>query len=144
MSRRQARISTTMLRFRDAMEHQTPIPRLPLIKALNAATNLFTDYWDFIHSGYFCNASSSPLLLRGASDTARIPCRNFTPKRHRQLRMKNLSKVPTCTWRLERDSNPRPFGRMTQNLPMSRHAPQMGMLIIYITGCWSVLYEILA
>ena len=28
----------------------------------------------FIHSGYFCSASSSPLLLRGAPDTARILC----------------------------------------------------------------------
>jgi len=39
----------------------------------------------FIHSDYFYSASSSPLLLRAASDTARILCRNFTPKRHRQL-----------------------------------------------------------
>src|SRR6218665_1270195 len=46
----------------------------------------------FIHSGYFYSASSSPLPLRGAPDTARILCRSFTPK------------VPT--WRLERDSNP--------------------------------------
>src|SRR6218665_346288 len=29
--------------------------------------------------------SSSPLLLVGAPDTARLLCRNFTPKRHRQL-----------------------------------------------------------
>jgi len=45
----------------------------------------------FIHSGYFYSASSSPLLLRGAPDTARILCRSFTPKRHRQLRVKDLS-----------------------------------------------------
>ena len=38
-----------------------------------------------IHSGYFYSASSSPLLLRGAPCAARILCRNFTPKRHRQL-----------------------------------------------------------
>ena len=38
-----------------------------------------------IHSGYLFSASSSPLLLRGAPDTARILCRSFTPKRHRQL-----------------------------------------------------------
>ena len=37
--------------------------------------------------------SSSPLLLRGAPDTARILCRNFTPKHHRQLGVKNLPKV---------------------------------------------------
>ena len=48
----------------------------------------------FIHSDYFYSASSSPLLLRGAPDTARILCRSFTPKRHRQLRAKNLPKVP--------------------------------------------------
>src|SRR6218665_1278183 len=31
----------------------------------------------FIHSGYFNSISSSPLLLRGAPDTARIPCWEF-------------------------------------------------------------------
>src|SRR6218665_2395564 len=31
-------------------------------------------------------------------------------------------KVPT--WRLERESNPRPFGREATNLSMSHHAPQ--------------------
>src|SRR6218665_363671 len=51
-------------------------------------------------------ASSSPLLLRGAPDPARILCQSFTTKRHRQLQVKDLLKVPT--WRLERDSNPRP------------------------------------
>ena len=79
---------------------------------------------------------SSPLLLRGVPNTARILCRSFTPvnqlsaceytgsrdfafvgaleiyleffmKRHRQLWAKNLPKVPT--WRLEQESNPRPF-----------------------------------
>src|SRR6218665_413763 len=75
----------------------------------------------FIHSGYFYIASSSPLLLRGAPDTAQILCRSFTPKRHRQLRVKDLPKVPT--WRPERDSNPRHFGRKAKNLPLSHHAP---------------------
>src|SRR6218665_3181718 len=37
----------------------------------------------FSHSGYFYSASSSPLLLRGVPDTARILCRSFTPKHHR-------------------------------------------------------------
>jgi len=32
----------------------------------------------FMHSGYFCSASSSPLPLRGAPDAAWILCRNFT------------------------------------------------------------------
>src|SRR6218665_935340 len=39
----------------------------------------------FIHSGHFYSASSSPLLLRSAPDTARIMCRIFTPKRHRKM-----------------------------------------------------------
>src|SRR6218665_2282167 len=43
--------------------------------------------------------------------------RSFTPKRHKKLRVKDLPKVPA--WRLERDSNPRPFGRKATNLPMS-------------------------
>src|SRR6218665_1458264 len=73
-----------------------------------------------IHSGYFYSASSSPLLLRGAPDTARILYLSFTPKRYRQLRVKDLSKV--LTWRLDWDSTPRPFGRKVSNLPMSRRA----------------------
>jgi len=72
--------------------------------------------------GYIYSAYSSPLLLKGAPDTMRILCRSFTPKRHRQLRMKDLPKVPM--WRLERDSNLRPFGRKASNLPTSHHAPQ--------------------
>src|SRR6218665_1520379 len=43
----------------------------------------------FIHSDYFYSASSNLLLLRGAPETARIMCRNFTPKSHRQLRGKD-------------------------------------------------------
>jgi len=70
----------------------------------------------FIHSSYFCSTSASPLLLRGAADTARITvivsvivilCQSFTLKRHRQLRVKDLPKVPT--WQPERDSKPWPF-----------------------------------
>ena len=49
--------------------------------------------------------SSSPLLLRSAPYTARILCRNSTSKRHRQLWVKDLPKVPT--WWLERKSNSR-------------------------------------
>ena len=56
------------------------------------------DLWSFdhIHSGYFHSASSSPLLLRGALDTAWILCWSFMPKRHRQLQVKDLPKVPMC------------------------------------------------
>src|SRR6218665_885601 len=60
----------------------------------------------FIHSDHFYSTSSSPLPLRNAPDAARILCRSFTLKRHRELQVKDWSKVPK--WWLERDSNPRP------------------------------------
>ena len=73
----------------------------------------------FILSGYFYSASSSPLPLRSAPDTARILCRNFTPKRHRQLWVKDLPKVPTwARVELEWESNPRSFGRKASTLPL--------------------------
>ena len=74
----------------------------------------------FIHSGYFYSVSSSPLLFRGAPD---ILFRSFTPKRGRKLQVKDLAKVPTRL--LERDSNPRLFGRKSMNLQMSHHAPHV-------------------
>ena len=64
---------------------------------------------------YFFQAISiAPLqlLLRGAPNTARILCRSFTTERHRKLWVKLLPKVPT--WRLKRNSNARPFGRIHQ------------------------------
>ena len=69
----------------------------------------------FIYSGYFYSVFSSPLLLRGAPDTAWILCQNFTPKRHRQLWAKGLPTVPTRC--LERKSNPWPFGRKAPPRP---------------------------
>src|SRR6218665_2666696 len=84
--------------------------------------------FSFIHSGYFYSASASPVLLRGTPDTARILCRSFTSKRHRQLRVRDLPKV--YTWWLKRDLNPRPFGRKAANLPMSHHAPQFIHLFV--------------
>ena len=81
----------------------------------------------FIHSGYFYSASSSTLILRGAPGTARILCRSFTPKHHRQLRVKDLPKVPT--WRLEWNSNTRPFGQKETNLPMSHQTPHIPYFI---------------
>src|SRR6218665_3409215 len=75
----------------------------------------------FMHSGYFYSAPSSLLLLSGAPSTTRILCWSFTPKHNRQLRVTDLPKAPTC--RLERDSNPRPFGRKAPNLPMSHGQP---------------------
>jgi len=87
-----------------------------------------------IHS--FIHSTSSPLLLRGAPDTARIQRRSFTPKRHRKLWVKDLPKVPT--WRLERNSNPWPFGRKASNLRMSHHVPHLyvpRMVEISIRSC---------
>src|SRR6218665_890518 len=57
----------------------------------------------------------------GFIHSARILCWSFTPKRHRQLRMKYLPKVHTL-W-LEGDSNSRPFRQKVVNLPMSHHTP---------------------
>ena len=62
----------------------------------------------FIHSGHFYSAPSSPLLLRGAPDYSTDTVSEFHPEAHRQLQVKDLPKVPT--WRLERESNPRPSG----------------------------------
>src|SRR6218665_1161512 len=44
--------------------------------------------------------------------------------------MKNLPKVPT--WRLERESNPRPFGRKETNLLISHNAPQHIMFLLFL------------
>src|SRR6218665_1978595 len=52
-----------------------------------------------LYSGYVCSASSSQLLLRGVPDAVAVGlglrmCRSLTPKPHRQLRVRNLPKVP--------------------------------------------------
>src|SRR6218665_3565374 len=64
--------------------------------------------YSFIHSGHFYSAPSSPLLLRGAPDYSTDTVLEFHADAHRQLQVKDLPKVPT--WRLERESNPRPSG----------------------------------
>ena len=48
------------------------------------------------------------------------------PKRHRQLRVKDLPKVPTQ--RLEWDTNLRPSGDKAPNVPLRHHAPQYDSL----------------
>ena len=94
-----------------------------IIKINNTSNNSFThSFRQFYRDHSSVTRPSSSLILRGAPDTARILCRSFTPKRHRQLWVNDLLKVPT--WRREQDSNPRPFGRKASNLPMSHHAPQ--------------------
>ena len=79
--------------------------------------------WAFIHSGHFYSASSSATTQKRSRHNTDILCRSFTPKRHRQLRVKNLPKVNT--WRLERDSNPQPSGQKASTLPMRHHVPQL-------------------
>ena len=73
----------------------------------------------FIHSGYFNSAPSSPLLLRGAPDYNTDTVSEFHAKAHRQLQVKDLPKVRT--WRLERESNPRPSGWKSSTQPMRHH-----------------------
>src|SRR6218665_739010 len=56
-----------------------------IVQSKRFAQSRYTLTASFIHSGYFYSTSSSPLLLRGAPDTALILCRSFTPKHHKQL-----------------------------------------------------------
>src|SRR6218665_4198193 len=51
------------------------------------------------------------------------------PKRYRQLQVKDFPEVPT--WRLERDSNPRPSGRTASSQPMRHH-----VLSYYSISAW--------
>src|SRR6218665_2955501 len=93
----------------------------------------------FIHSGHVYSASSSQLLLRSTPDTAQILCRSFKPNRHRQLRVKDLPKVPT--WQIERDSNPRPSGRKGITLPMYHHIPSSSLLSISVSMTFSSMSQ---
>ena len=74
----------------------------------------------FIHSGHFYSAAQVHYYSE-TLPTQNGYCAGVSRKGHRQLRVKDLPKVPT--WRLERDSNPRPFGRKASNLPMRHNAP---------------------
>src|SRR6218665_1415985 len=62
----------------------------------------------FIQSGHFYSAPSTPLPLRGAPDYSTDTVSEFHAEAHRQLKVKDLPKVPT--WRPERESNARPSG----------------------------------
>jgi len=83
-----------------------------------------------INSGYFYDASSSPLPLGGAPDY-RIDTMSELTRR---------SVTGSCEWRtcsrsLELDSNlHRPSGRKAPNLPLSHRAP-----LEYIEGLWEIL-----
>ena len=72
----------------------------------------------FIH---FYSASRSMSLSEALPATAIDTVGVYMPKLYRQLHVKDLPKV--LTWRLERDSNPRPSSRKASILPMCHHAP---------------------
>src|SRR6218665_1533755 len=68
----------------------------------------YSPYFHNIHKiifPYFIKFLKFPPFVRSIY----VFCLIYTPKRYRQLQVKDLSKVPT-RW-LERNSNPRPSGR---------------------------------
>src|SRR6218665_3039686 len=72
----------------------------------------------FIHSGHFYSALSSPLLLRGAPDySTDTTVSKFHAEAHRQLKLKDLPKVPT--WRLK-------SGSRTHDPPVESHRLNQG------------------
>ena len=80
---------------------------------------ILLNFHSFVH--YMQAISIVPLQVQSYSEalsTQHKYCVGVNkPKRHRQLRLKDLPKAPT--WRLERDSNPRSFGRKATNLPIA-------------------------
>src|SRR6218665_4125771 len=80
-------------------------------------------YCSSFHSGHFYSAPSSPLPIRGALDYSTDTVSEFHAEAHRQLQvLQDLPKVPT--WRLERESNPRPSGRQSSSQPRRHHVPR--------------------
>src|SRR6218665_2703421 len=73
----------------------------------NAPEKYKTVTKSLIHSGHFYSAPSSPLQLTGAADYSTDTVSEFHAEAHRNLQVKDLPKIPT--WRLERESNPRPW-----------------------------------
>src|SRR6218665_3284585 len=59
-------------------------------------------------------------MIRGAPDTART-----LSEFHAEAPQATVSEgfAQVATWRLNRDSNPRPFGQNPTNPPMSQHDP---------------------
>jgi len=78
----------------------------------------------FIHSRHFYSTPiASPLLLRGALDYSMDTVSEFHAEAHKQLQVKDLPKVPT--FRLERESNPRPSGWKSLSQPRCHHVPRI-------------------
>ena len=88
----------------------------------------------FIHSGHFYSAPSSPLLLRGAPDYSTDTASEFHAEANRQLQVKDLPKVPT--WRLERESNPRPSGWKLSTQPRRQNGAKVSIRVsVVIRPC---------
>src|SRR6218665_2810726 len=81
----------------------------------------------FIHSGHCYSAPLSPLLLRDAPDHSTDTVSGFHAEAHRQLQIKDMPKVPT--WRLEREANPQPSGRMSSSKPRHQSVPQFHLVV---------------
>jgi len=93
---------------------------IQIIHQVGISVWVYSQFHSFIPDCFY-SASSSPQLLRGAPDYSINSVAVNTPKRYRQLWVKDLPKVPT--WRLEWDSNQRPSRRKVMNLSLSHHAP---------------------
>src|SRR6218665_3000378 len=89
--------------------NEQPCPKTHTVDIRNSTKD---GTMQFIHSSHFYSTPSwpsSPLYYSEAlPTTVRILYRSFTLKRHRQLQVKDLPKVPT--WWLEWELNPRPSG----------------------------------
>ena len=76
----------------------------------------------FIH---FYSASHSLTLSEALPMTAIDTVSGFTRRSAiGNCKWRTWPKVPTCTWRLEQNLNPRPSGRKESSLPMRHHAPR--------------------
>src|SRR6218665_124192 len=101
-------------------------PALGLIFPVDASLNLifFPQQLFQSHPSFIPAISIAPLQVLYYSGalltTARILYRSFTPKRHRQLQVKDLPKVPT--WQLERESS---FEPLASHLAV-QHATAIG------------------
>src|SRR6218665_2487693 len=92
----------------------------------------------FIHSFYFYGASSSPLLLRGAPDSARIGL--SVPELHAEAPQAIVSKgLARCPYVAARaGGEPMIFGRKASTLPKHYHAPHSTVCIVFVSLCVSM------
>src|SRR6218665_81375 len=76
----------------------------------------------FIYSGYFYSTSSSPLLFRGALDTAWILCRSQYAKVLQAIASEGFAQGPYMAVRA--GFEPTTLRAKGTNLPMNQQAPQ--------------------